>query len=71
MKKLLLLSFLSLGLLSFSPTSYTKSGDETSISKNPTVDCYYSQCQAIAKSTGEQCKHCVSNEGDSFCWQHD
>jgi len=69
MKKFLLLS-LALGLLSFSPGSSSepfkgKSGNQVSI-----VDCKYSQCQATAKSTGKQCKHCVSNEGDEYCWQH-
>lgn len=39
-------------------TSYTVAG------------CKYSQCKATAKSTGNRCKHCVSNKGDSFCWQH-
>ena len=34
------------------------------------VNCKYGQCQAIAKSTGQQCKHCVSNPGDLYCWQH-
>ncbi len=34
-------------------------------------ECKYNQCQATAKSTGNQCKHCVSNSGDSFCYQHD
>jgi hypothetical protein len=33
-------------------------------------DCKYGQCQAIAKSTGKQCRHCVSNYGDLYCWQH-
>lgn len=33
-------------------------------------DCNYGQCQAIAKSTKKQCKHCVSNSGDLYCWQH-
>lgn len=32
--------------------------------------CHYGQCQAIAKSTGVQCKHCVSERGDLYCWQH-
>ena len=32
--------------------------------------CHYGQCNAIAKSTGLQCKHCVSNPGDLYCWQH-
>jgi len=35
------------------------------------VNCKFGQCQAIAKSTEQQCKHCVSKKGDSFCWQHD
>jgi hypothetical protein len=30
----------------------------------------YGQCQAIAKSTGKQCKHGVSKKGDLYCWQH-
>jgi hypothetical protein len=36
----------------------------------PMVNCQYGQCQAIAKSTGEQCKHCVSHPGDLYCWEH-
>jgi len=35
------------------------------------VECKYGQCHATAKSTKKRCKHCVSNKGDSFCWQHD
>lgn len=34
-------------------------------------DCKYGQCMATAKSTGKRCKHCVSNSGDRYCWQHD
>jgi hypothetical protein len=34
------------------------------------LECNYGQCNAIAKSTNERCKHCVSNEGDLYCWQH-
>lgn len=35
------------------------------------ADAYkYGQCQAIAKSTGQRCKHGVSNPGDLYCWQH-
>lgn len=33
-------------------------------------NCHYGQCQAIAKSTGNQCQHCVSNAYDIYCWQH-
>ncbi|HEU5077797.1 MAG TPA: hypothetical protein VFT72_01200 [Opitutaceae bacterium] len=32
--------------------------------------CKYGQCQATAKSTGHQCKHCVSKPGDAYCFQH-
>ncbi len=32
--------------------------------------CKFDQCHATAKSTGERCKHCVSNDGDTYCWQH-
>jgi len=35
------------------------------------VECQYAQCQATAKSTGNRCKHCVSNSGDTYCYQHD
>ncbi|MFN5910023.1 MAG: hypothetical protein ACK45H_01685 [Bacteroidota bacterium] len=34
------------------------------------MDCRYDQCHATAKSTGQRCKHCVSNYGDTYCWQH-
>jgi hypothetical protein len=34
------------------------------------TECTYGQCKGIAKSTGVRCKHCVSNSGDSFCYQH-
>jgi hypothetical protein len=46
---------------------------ESNPSQAPIVEsynCQYGQCQAIAKSTGQRCKHCVSNPGDAFCWQH-
>ena len=35
------------------------------------VKCKFGQCQATAKSTKQQCKHCVSKEGDVYCYQHD
>ena len=70
MKKLLLLSFLTLSLLSITPNSFAKSISKTSIRKKALVECQYGQCQATAKSTGKQCKHCVSNSGDSYCFQH-
>jgi hypothetical protein len=34
------------------------------------LECQHGQCQVTAKSTGKRCKHCVSNSGDRFCYQH-
>jgi hypothetical protein len=34
------------------------------------VECKHGQCEATAKSTKKRCKHCVSDEGDKYCWQH-
>lgn len=63
---------LGLGILSlFSFTTINTAQLEKQQSNYSFVECKYSQCQATAKSTGNQCKHCVSNEGDSYCWQHD
>ena len=33
-------------------------------------DCTNGQCSVIAKSTGDRCRHCVSNSGDIYCWEH-
>lgn len=57
-------------LLSFTTIDNSQKND-SQLSNYSLVECKYSQCQATAKSTGNQCKHCVSNEGDSYCWQHD
>lgn len=73
MKKLILLSFLVFGLVSFTPNTLEKSKNRNSVKKIETVDnvdCKHGQCQATAKSTGKQCKHCVSEKGDLYCWQH-
>ena len=32
--------------------------------------CRFDQCHAIAKSTEVRCRHCVSNYGDLYCYQH-
>lgn len=72
MKKFVLL-ILMLGLFSFTPMSFDKSETRTSVKKSEKVvssDCRFGQCQATAKSTGKQCKHCVSEKGDLYCWQH-
>lgn len=68
MKKFLIGSGLALGLLL---TSFTVSTSTPAPTGKDSVGCYYGQCYATAKSTGNRCKHCVSNEGDSYCWQHD
>lgn len=74
MKKILLLSIITAGLFSFTTIKKVKQHGVTksssSVSYHKTLDCTYGQCQAIAKSTGKQCKHCVSNSGDLYCWQH-
>jgi hypothetical protein len=62
----LLLSVIGLTTTSF--TAFSHSNEDTSIES--TQGCHYGQCQAIAKSTGQQCRHCVSNSGDHYCWQH-
>lgn len=67
MKKIALFSLLALGLLSFSFDAATPVS--TSINA-PTATCKYGQCKGTAKSTGNRCKHCVSNAGDSYCYQH-
>ena len=67
MKKFLLLA-LSVGLFGFTSISTTVAHYNPTITE--TVDCKYGQCRATAKSTGNQCKHCVSNSGDSYCFQH-
>ena len=67
MRKLLLLVF-SVSLFGF--TSATSTVTEYIEIDTTTVACNYGQCRATAKSTGNQCKHCVSNTGDSYCYQH-
>lgn len=72
MKKLVLL-ILTLGLFSFFPMSTENLKTKTSVKKIEKVansDCKYGQCEATAKSTKKRCKHCVSEQGDTYCWQH-
>lgn len=40
------------------------------ISKDGETHCRHGQCNAIANSTGERCKQCVSNYGDTNCFEH-
>lgn len=69
MKKLIFGLFIALTMSSFSPIE--KTIVKTAKAKVETkVECNYGQCQATAKSTGKQCKHCVSKSGDRYCYQH-
>ena len=63
---------------SLSLTSFSSNENPSKVNSNkgndkevvvPT-DCHYGHCHAIAKSTGKRCLHCVSNEGDLYCYQH-
>jgi hypothetical protein len=64
---IILLGIGALGALSFSSDLRTI---PTNVEVSESVACRFSQCTATAKSTGQRCKHCVSNAGDSKCWQH-
>ena len=68
MKKNYLLIFLaaiSVGSFAFSSDFKLNSDTDSKV-----VACKIGQCSAIAKSTGQQCKRCVSKAGDSNCSQH-
>lgn len=67
--KELLLVFGLLALVSFKPI-HQNSEKGFMESYTQSVACKYGQCNAKAKSTGNRCKHCVSNSGDLNCWQH-
>ena len=58
---------LSTGFYSFNSS---KTADVVKEQQTECVTCKYDQCHAIAKSTGSRCRHCVSNYGDIYCWQH-
>lgn len=69
MKKILLPLLFASALISFKPISNVNSTPKTNKVENKAA-CNYGQCQATAKSTGNQCKHCVSKSGDRYCFQH-
>lgn len=68
MKNILFVTLL-LGSTLSSASNYNSSTYIVSINKK-NIECRFGQCQATAKSTGKQCKHCVSNSGDKYCYQH-
>jgi len=63
----ILLGIGAFGALSFSSDVKTNLNN---IEVSESAACRFSQCKATAKSTGQQCKHCVSKAGDSYCYQH-
>lgn len=69
-KILIVLFFIALGV-SYSFTSVRRANASIKKFKGEAFACKYAQCLGTAKSTGNRCKHCVSNNGDSYCWQHD
>jgi hypothetical protein len=69
MKHILIAFLISFSFLSFTTFENLDSG-KTISAEIIKQDCKNGQCQATAKSTGKQCKHCVSNAGDKFCYQH-
>ena len=72
MKKIILiLSFFVALSISYSFSSIESSTLILEKVNNEDSVCKYAQCSATAKSTRNRCKHCVSNEGDVYCWQHD
>lgn len=48
---------------------HTRASPNRALIKKETI-CNNGQCQAIASLTAKRCKHCVSNPGDIYCWQH-
>ena len=65
--RFLFIAFLS---INFSFTNIDKIKPEAKEVSVENIECKYGQCEATAKSTKKRCKHCVSEKGDSYCWQH-
>jgi hypothetical protein len=76
MKTLKKIIFISVGAMLLTTYSFTTSKlpngveEVAETSAEICYSCQYDQCHAIAKSTGQRCKHCVSNYGDLYCYQH-
>ena len=65
------LVLLSITLMGFNVETTINFVEQTSFHQQIDEDaCKYGQCRATAKSTGNQCKHCVSSSADSYCYQH-
>jgi len=68
MKSLIILLGLGVTFLFAKPNFESNKVNLVSVETN--TKCHYGQCNATARSTGNRCKHCVSNSGDRYCWQH-
>tara|TARA_B110000879_G_C10734344_1_gene341617 strand:- start:149 stop:379 length:231 start_codon:yes stop_codon:yes gene_type:complete len=71
--KKVFLSSLSVLFLLVTLSFTLNDGTSTLVGTTPeveTVACKIRQCNATAKSTGNRCKHCVSDQADYKCWQH-
>ncbi len=64
-----MITVFSAGVYSFA-NSNDHHPQRTTVEETVSMTCKYDQCRATAKSTGQRCRHCVSNYGDSYCWQH-
>ena len=74
MKKLIF-STIAFGFLAISTMSLTtvvneKQQSNLNLDQIETSACKHGQCHATAASTGNRCLHCVSNAGDTYCYQH-
>jgi hypothetical protein len=68
--KLLVVFGLAVTVLFANPSYVNTTSTTNLVLLETSQNCHYGQCKAIAKSTEKQCKHCVSNAGDLYCWQH-
>jgi len=66
----IILSLFVVGLLTTSTSFFVPEVSAQEQVQNNDYRCRYDQCHATAKSTGRRCRHCVSNSGDYYCWQH-
>lgn len=67
--KRFLLGVLFVGFIGIS-SAFTVTNFNNEKAEVNVVACKHGQCQATAKSTKKRCKHCVSQSGDKYCWQH-
>jgi hypothetical protein len=67
MKKIIFILLACLITMSFVAINDISDTNEVRIEN---LECKHRQCDAIAKSTGKRCKHCVSKSKDYQCWQH-